>query len=108
MAQKFSGTPFTAGEETREVVAKSPTPPQRQPANPHAFIVDKSLVDFLFSREEALAQKQIVDYDALIRGMMHVASVPLSPNAPDTIWSNFLTQLMNRAVQLGSKGVRPR
>lgn len=79
-----------------------------QQTGQHAFYIDKTLVDYLFMRQEELAQKQIVDYDTFIKGMLYVAGKQLSPNSPDTLWSNFLVQLMNRAVQAGSKGVVPR
>jgi len=134
MATRFSGTPF--GEEpTREIVAtterKKPGPKpgakaaaaaaKVQPAAPVAqgaqrmatpapntLTIDKSLVEFLFSRQEELAHKYISDYDTFIKGMVYIASKPLSPNAPDTLWSNFLSQLIARTVTAGSKGVAVR
>ena len=135
MAIGYSGTPFT-GENTKEVVTTSPPSPVRgkpgpkpgakkaaeeatkaqqttQAAgsnrpNPYHFVIDKSLVDFLFMRQEELSQKHIVNFDVFVQGMMAVASRPLSPNAPDTLWSNFLTTLIQKAVQANSKGVAAR
>jgi len=127
MSQRFSGSPFNEAA-TSEVVAKTynkpgPKPgakaaaaqqPVQQTANQgstagrHSFTIDRSLIDYLFQRQEELSQKQITDFDTFIKAMMYVASKPLSPNAPDTLWSNFLSQLISRTVVAGAKGVAPR
>jgi hypothetical protein len=105
---KKAGEPAPKVPQPQQAQLKQTSVGSGQTVRPHSFVIDKSLVDYLFMKQEELAQKQIIDYDAFVKGMMYVASKQLSLNAPDTLWSNFLTQLITRTVNLGSKGVSPR